>query len=75
MNINEIKSWAKKHGFPVKKQGEGYVWSGPAGESAPMPIEQVATDVFNAITGGKFIEHQRSFRGIGTTSKQQPSDG
>lgn len=62
MNVNEIKSWAKKHGFAVKKQGEGYVWWGEgvaAGE--PKEIDGVAMDIFNRITDGRFVEYQKSY--------------
>lgn len=61
MNVTEVKSWAKKHGFTVKKQGEGYVWWGEgveAGES--KDIDGVAMDIFNRITDNKFVEHQKS---------------
>lgn len=64
MNVNEIKSWAKKHGFTVKKQGEGYVWWGEgvgAGES--KEIDGVAMDIFNRITDGRFVEYQKSYLG------------
>lgn len=65
MNINEVKSWAKKYGFAVKKRDEGYVWSGEGvEESDPLPIDEVARDIFNRITNDKFVEHQRNFRGL-----------
>jgi len=65
MNITEVKSWAKKHGFVVKKQGEGYVWWGEgvaAGE--PAFIEDVAKQIYNRLTDGKFEEYQRGFEGL-----------
>lgn len=64
MNVNEIKSWAKARGFTVKKSGEGYVWSGgglDAGE--PASIEEVATAIFNRMTGDRFVKYQEEFRG------------
>lgn len=64
LNVNEIKSWAKKHGFAVKKAGEGYVWSGEGVDAAnPDSIEEVARAIFNRITDGRFVEYQRDFRG------------
>lgn len=61
--VNEIKSWAKGHGITVKKQGEGYVWSGEGEEpSAPADLDTLVRDVFNNITEGKFLEHQRNYR-------------
>lgn len=63
MNVNEIKSWAKKHGYTVKKQGEGYVWWGEGVlPEDPCEIEGVATAVFNKITGNKFVEYQAAYR-------------
>jgi hypothetical protein len=65
-NVNEIKSWAKSRGFVVKKAGEGYVWWGEGVDAGhPAPIEEVATDIFNRITDGRFVEHQREFRRSG----------
>lgn len=61
-NINEVKSWAKKHGFIVKKQGEGYVWSSvdlPPGD--PEDIGEVAKKIFNKITDDKFVDHQKNY--------------
>lgn len=62
MNVNEIKSWAKGQGFSIKKQGEGYVWWGEGVEAGePRHIEEVAKDIFNRITDGKFVEYQEGF--------------
>lgn len=67
MNVNEIKSWAKKHDFAVKKQGEGYVWWGEGVEAGePKGIDGVAMDIFNRITDNKFVEHQKSHSGSRT---------
>lgn len=64
MNVNEIKSWAKKHGFTVKKKDNGYVWWGEGVDAAePVSIDEVATAIFNRITDGRFVEYQRKFRG------------
>lgn len=60
--VNEIKSWAKKHGMVVKKQGEGYVWFLEGGDpSEPRPIDEVVLDMFNKVTDNKFVEHQRNY--------------
>lgn len=61
--VNEIKSWAKKHGFTLKKQADGYVWFAE-GEvpTEPKPIEHVVTAIFNRITDDRFVEHQRNYR-------------
>lgn len=60
MNVNEIRSWAKNRGFVVKKSGEGYVWSGDGVEAGPPEsIEEVAKAIFNKITGGRFVDHQK----------------
>lgn len=62
MNVTEVKSWAKKHGFSLKKAGDGYVWSGGGHEeSSPKAIDEVARDIFNVITDGRFLEHQKNF--------------
>lgn len=62
MNVTEVKSWAKKHGFSLKKAGDGYVWSGCGHEeSIPKAIDEVARDIFNVITDGRFLEHQKNF--------------
>lgn len=61
--VNEIKSWAKKHGITVKKQGDGYVWSAEGeNPTEPQPIEAVVTEVFNKITDYKSLEHQKNYR-------------
>jgi hypothetical protein len=60
--VNEIKGWAKKYGFTVKKQEDGYVWFEEGGlPSTPKDIEQVARDIFNKITDNRFVEHQNSY--------------
>jgi hypothetical protein len=60
--VNEIKSWAKKHGITVKKHGEGYVWF-LEGENPTEPkhIDHVVTDIFNRITDGRFVEYQKQY--------------
>lgn len=60
--VNEVKSWAKKHGFTLKKQDDGYVWFAE-GETPtePKTIECVATDIFNRITDGRFVEYQKEY--------------
>lgn len=62
LKVNEIKSWAKNHGITVKKQGDGYVWfaEGDA-PTDPKSIDQVATDIFNRITDGRFIKYQKEY--------------
>lgn len=63
--VNEIKGWAKKHGLTVKKQDEGYVWFAEGeNPSSPQPIEHVVKEIFNRITGGRFVEHQRKYRPV-----------
>lgn len=62
MLVNEIKSWAKKHGFTVKKKDSGYVWFGENQEAgSPGPIDQVAKEIFNKITDNKFVDYQNNF--------------
>lgn len=66
MNVNEIKSWAKARGFVVKKSGDGYVWSGEGVEAGePTSIDEVATQIFNRMTGNRFVEYQRRYRESG----------
>lgn len=61
MNVTEVKSWAKKHGYTVKKKDEGYVWWGEGVEAAdPMDISEVAKAIFNRITANRFVDYQRS---------------
>ena len=63
--VNEIKSWAKKHGITVKKHGEGYVWFAEGeNPSSPQPIEYAVTEIFNKITGDRFVEYQRNYRPV-----------
>jgi hypothetical protein len=60
--VNEIKSWAKKNGYVVKKQGDGYVWFLEGEEpSEPKSIDSVVTEIFNKITNNKFVEYQKSY--------------
>lgn len=62
-NVNEIKSWAKKRGITVKKQGDGYVWFPDGGQPGePDGIGEVAKQIFNKITDGRFAEHQKNYR-------------
>ena len=59
--VNEIKSWAKKHGITVKKQGEGYVWFKERPEErVPTSLDELVTDVYNHITDNKFLSHQKN---------------
>ena len=64
--VNEIKSWAKKHGISVKKKGDGYVWFEEEGgvESDPSPLETVVFSIYNKITDGKYVEYQKSCRDV-----------
>ena len=60
--VNEIKSWAKKHGITVKKQGEGYVWYKESPEErVPTSLDELVTDVYNHITDNKFLDHQKNY--------------
>lgn len=61
--VNEIKSWAKKHGLSLKKQGDGYVWAkeGEDFKSRPEDLDGVVKSIFNEITSDKFVEHQRKY--------------
>lgn len=62
-NVSEIKSWAKNHGFVVKKQADGYVWSNSDSSSEnPESIDFVAISIFNKITNNKFLEHQKNYK-------------
>lgn len=64
MNVNEVKSWAKKHGLTVKKQGEGYIWWGEGvAAGKPEDIDEVAKAIFNRITDNRFVDHQKSMEG------------
>jgi len=62
--VNEIKSWAKKHGVTFKKQGEGYVWAKEGCEptNKPEDLDSVVKSIFNEITSGKFKEHQANYK-------------
>lgn len=62
--VNEIKSWAKRHGIVFKKQGEGYVWAkeGQGFDSPPESMDRAVTSIFNEITSGKFKEHQENYK-------------
>lgn len=70
--INEVKSWAKKHGITVKKQGSGYVWyADDETPSEPEHIDHVAKAIFNRITGNKFVDYQNGFRNLGEVRFEQ----
>lgn len=62
--VNEIKSWAKKHGMAIKKQGEGYVWAKEGCEFVGQPedLDSTVKSIFNEITSGKFKEHQKNYK-------------
>ena len=61
--VNEIKSWAKKYGITVKKHGNGYTWGRDGEEpSDPADIDSLVKEVFNIITQGRFLEHQKNYR-------------
>jgi len=61
--VNEIKSWAKRHGITLKKKGEGYVWFEEGfDESAPSSIDDAVFAIYNKITGGKYVGHQKKYR-------------
>jgi hypothetical protein len=61
--VNEIKSWAKKHGITVKKQDDGYVWFAEGFEpTKPEDLDSVAKAIFNKITDNKYLEHQKNYR-------------
>jgi hypothetical protein len=69
--VNEIKSWAKKHGIVVKKQDEGYVWFKEGDDpTVPRPIESVVKDIFNRITDDRFVEHQNDYVPSGEVRKE-----
>jgi hypothetical protein len=60
--VNEIKSWAKKFGITVKKQGEGYVWFKEDLEAGvPTSLDELVTGVYNHITDNKFLDHQKKY--------------
>lgn len=62
--VNEIKSWAKKHGMIFKKHGEGYVWAKEGNDLTGQPedLDSVVKSIFNEITSGKFKEHQANYK-------------
>ena len=62
--VNEIKSWAKKHGITFKKQGEGYVWAKEDSDlfGHPEDLDGAVKSIFNEITSGKFVEHQKNYK-------------
>lgn len=61
--VNEIKSWAGKHGVSIKKQGEGYVWFSDSKEpSESCSIDDIVKQIFNHITGGKYEKYQRDYK-------------
>jgi len=61
--VNEIKSWAKKHGIAFKKQGEGYVWAKEGSLFGhPENLDGAVKSIFNEITSGKFVEHQKNYK-------------
>jgi hypothetical protein len=63
--VNEIKSWAKKHGITLKKNGEGYVWTeGVDFTGSPESLDNVVISIFNKITSNKFVDHQKNHRSI-----------
>lgn len=53
----------KKHGISVKKTGEGYVWAkkGCDFDEQPQELDNLVKSIFNEITSGKFVEHQKEF--------------
>ena len=66
--VNEIKSWAKQHGFVVKKKDEGYVWFEEkeklSEEHMPKEIELIVIEIFNKITDNKFLDHQKNYKTV-----------
>lgn len=58
-NVNEVKSWAKARGMTIKKKDDGYVWFAEGEEpSDPKCIDDVVKEIYNRVTGGKWVEHQ-----------------
>lgn len=60
----EISKWAKSHGFKVNKKDGLFCWSKL--ESADISGQESSFDdmikaVFNTITDGKWIEHQKKY--------------
>lgn len=62
-NITEIKSWAKNHGYTIKKKDDGYIWKNDESEiEKPEHINQIVKTIFNKITENKFLEHQANYK-------------
>jgi len=62
MKYNELVKWADDHGYTVKRNDGLISWHknnsfGICGESTEM--SKVATDIYNDITEGVWIEYQR----------------
>lgn len=64
MLISEIKKWAKSMGYEVKNSKElVYIWrkEGQDNFNSAANVEDLATDIFNHHTNGKWIEYQKNF--------------
>jgi hypothetical protein len=61
----EIKSWATNHNYTAKKTEDGYVWSrldNPSQSGISKSVSKLATDIYNDMTGNKFLEHQQKYK-------------
>jgi hypothetical protein len=61
----EIKTWATLKGYNAKRTSEGYAWekvSAPQHNGISKSVSKLATDIFNDMTGNKFLDYQRLYK-------------
>lgn len=70
---SEIKKWAKSHGYETLKdkgdeeKGEKvqYYWSkidNPSASGVSPSLSKLARDIYNDITNGAWIDHQKEYK-------------
>lgn len=69
---SEVKKWAKEHGYETlkdkgdEKKGDKvqYYWSkldNPQASGVSQSVSKLARDIYNDITSGVWVEHQKSY--------------
>lgn len=62
MKWSEISRWSKNHGYVIEKCGGIFLWfkkSDPSIHGEAESLSQVATDIYNDMTDGVWVEYQR----------------
>lgn len=70
MKFTEVRKWAKKRGFSVKKQeddsinGASYYWTNiedPNITGVSLSVSKLARDIFNLLSSNKWLDHQKTY--------------